>query len=115
MSFVYADNIRLHHCNGLYQLLQQLIPFPLPFLGLPLIFFGLPLPLVGLPLPFVSLPLPFVSLPLPFVHRVHVFIYYPKHSHGQLRKALQAANSVLHPRLHRESGCVADCITTRNG
>ena len=75
MRFVYMNYVRLHHCDSLDQLMQQRIPFPLPFFGLPLIFF---------------------NLPLPFVHRVDMFIHCSEHSHGQQRQALQAADSVLH-------------------
>ena len=82
MRFVYADYVRLHHRNGLYQLIQQCIPFPLSFFGLSLIFFGLSLIFFG--------------LPLPFIHRIHMLVHNPEHSHGQLREALQVAYPVFH-------------------
>ena len=75
MGFVYTDYIRLHHCDGLEQLLQQLIPLPLPFFGPAL---------------------PFIGLPLSFIYRVHVFIHYPGHHCGHPCEALQAAYSVFH-------------------
>ena len=59
MRFVYADYVRPHHRDGLDQLVQQNISFPMPLISQPLIFF---------------------NLPLPFIHRVHVFVHYPEHS-----------------------------------
>jgi hypothetical protein len=111
MRFVNANNVCLHHCNSLDYLLQQLIPFSLPFFSQPLLLFGLSLPFFGLSLPFFGLSLPFFGLSLSFIHSVHVFIQYPGHCRGQLRHAFQSADSVFHLCLRSQSPCGFDCIT----
>ena len=72
MCLIYANYVRLHHRDGLDYLLQQLIPFSLPFFSQPLLLFGLSLPFFGLSLPFFG-------LSLSLIHSVHVFIQYPGH------------------------------------
>lgn len=89
MGFVYADNVGLHDCDALEQLLQQLIPAPPGFLQ-EMKF-------------FIEVLEIFFHSPLtrrhPFLTRRHPFLrccHFPGQSSGKLHKNFQGTDSIFH-------------------